>query len=94
MKYVFKGANSAELDLLAKMLHFNPVKRMSIDDALEHPYVAEFHEPEREITCERKIVIAVDDNVKYTVKDYRQKIYDDITKKKKEIRRRLMQKNK
>jgi mitogen-activated protein kinase 15 len=94
MKNLFKGANSIELDLLVKLLQFNPQKRITVLEALEHPYVTEFHEPDKELVCERKITIPVDDNVKYTVKDYRQRIYDDITKKKKEIRKRLMQRNK
>jgi mitogen-activated protein kinase 15 len=94
MKSLFKGASSNELDLLIKLLQFNPQKRITVSEALEHPYVLEFHEPDKELVCEKKITIPVDDNVKYTVKDYRQRIYDDITKKKKEIRKRLMQRNK
>jgi mitogen-activated protein kinase 15 len=94
LKNVFKGASCMELDLLSKILQINPKKRIDINSALEHPYVAEFHDGDKELTCDRKITIPIDDNVKYTVKDYRQKIYDDITKKKKEIRKRMMQQKK
>jgi mitogen-activated protein kinase 1/3 len=31
------------VDLLRRMLQFNPQKRITVDEALEHPYVAELH---------------------------------------------------
>jgi mitogen-activated protein kinase 15 len=93
LKNLFPKADSTELDLLSKLLHFNPDKRMTIEEALEHPYVAEFHEQykETEISCDKIIKIPIDDNVKYTVKEYRQKLYDDILRKKKEIRKKLIE---
>ena len=36
------------LDLLEKMLQFDPERRISIEEALEHPYVASLHVPEDE----------------------------------------------
>ena len=34
---------SEALDLLVRMLHFNPHKRITISEALRHPYLAQFH---------------------------------------------------
>jgi mitogen-activated protein kinase 1/3 len=32
------------LDLLRKLLVFNPNKRLSVEEALNHPYLQDFHE--------------------------------------------------
>ncbi len=92
LKSLFPKCNSIELDLLSRLLLFNPNKRIGVDEALEHPYVSDFHEQykETEIVCDRHIQIPIDDNIKYTVKEYRQKLYDDILKRKKEIRKKLI----
>ena len=36
------------LDLLKKMLIFNPSQRITIEKALEHPFMAALHNPEDE----------------------------------------------
>lgn len=37
------------VDLLDKMLQFNPAKRITVDEALAHPYFAELHDPDDEV---------------------------------------------
>jgi serine/threonine protein kinase len=37
------SANPMALDLLSRMLVFNPDKRISVDEAIEHPFLAELH---------------------------------------------------
>lgn len=49
---VFPGVNPAALDLLSKMLVFDFRKRITVDDALAHPYLAELHSRADEPTCE------------------------------------------
>ena len=39
----FRKACSGSLDFMGHCLRFNPNKRCSIDIALKHPYVSEFH---------------------------------------------------
>lgn len=37
---VFKGSNPDAIDLIKRMLTFDPSKRITIDEALEHPYMS------------------------------------------------------
>jgi len=43
------GSDEVELDLIKNLLVYNPNKRITVDDALIHPYVKEFHNPKEEI---------------------------------------------
>ena len=45
---VYPKANTAALDLLDKMLVFDPAQRISVDDALAHPYLESLHNIEDE----------------------------------------------
>jgi mitogen-activated protein kinase 15 len=84
---MFSSATSDALDLLRQCMQFNPNKRISAKDALRHPYVVQFHNPEDEFECDRTIRIPIDDNTKLTVQDYRERLYNEVLKKKKEQRR-------
>jgi len=77
---LFPHADSDAIDLLQKLLDFNPDKRLTAEESLEHPYVAQFHVPEEEITCDKPIKIPIDDNKKLTVMDYRDELYHSIIK--------------
>jgi serine/threonine protein kinase len=49
---VFREANPRALDLLKKMLVFDPEKRITVEMALDHPYLAALHFPEDEPSAE------------------------------------------
>jgi mitogen-activated protein kinase 15 len=51
------------------MLSFNPNKRISVTEALQHPYVKDFHNPDDEPSCNRIIRINVNDNVKFSIRE-------------------------
>jgi mitogen-activated protein kinase 15 len=84
---MFPSASLEALDLLRTCLAFNPGKRILAKDALRHPYVVQFHNPEDEFECPQVISIPIDDNTKLTVQDYRERLYIEVLRKKKEQRR-------
>lgn len=45
---LFAKANPVALDLLSKMLMFNPHKRYTIEQCISHPYFEGLHNPEEE----------------------------------------------
>jgi mitogen-activated protein kinase 1/3 len=45
----FPGCGVSELDILQKVLLFNPTKRISLDDLLAHPYFDSVRDPSKEI---------------------------------------------
>ena len=51
-KALFPKTSDLALDLLEKLLAFNPVKRITVEDALKHPYLEPYHDPEDEPTAE------------------------------------------
>lgn len=40
---LFEGTAPEGIDLLRKMLTFNPDKRITVEEALAHPYFADLH---------------------------------------------------
>lgn len=91
LRDMFPTASDDALDLLKSLLQFNPNKRLTAEQALRHPYVAQFHNPEDEPNCNRKINIPIDDNQKFSIREYRNKLYSDIHKRKKELRKKVIQ---
>lgn len=73
-----------------KLLKFNPKERLTVEEALEHTYVSQFHNIDNEPVCNKVISIPIDDNKKFSIKEYRLKIYTDIHKRKKELRKKNM----
>ena len=40
------------LDLLDKLLTFNPNKRITVEQALAHPYLEQYYDPSDEVSAE------------------------------------------
>jgi len=45
---LFPNANPLAIDFLTKSLTFDPKKRITVEDALAHPYLEAYHDPEDE----------------------------------------------
>lgn len=52
---LFPDADVEGIDLLRKLLRFNPEKRLTAEQALEHPYVSQYHDLEYEATASMEI---------------------------------------
>ena len=72
---LFKEFGPGYADLLEKMLVFNPSKRATVDDILNHDLVKSFRKKEEETVCKKDISTPIDDNKKYSVEEYRKLIY-------------------
>lgn len=76
-------ASPEALDLMVSLMRFNPNERISADDALKHPYVAAFHNSRDEPCAPHPITISLPDDTRYTVNEYREKLYLEIASTKK-----------
>lgn len=81
---MFPNAHQEASDFLLGCLKFNPQKRTPAEKALLHPFVQQFHNPDDEPSCPHPINIPLDDNTKLTVQDYRDKLYAEVVKTKKQ----------
>lgn len=55
---LYPDANPLALDLLRRLLAFDPADRITCDEALQHPYLAVWHDPADEIVCATKFDFA------------------------------------
>lgn len=67
---LFPNADLRALDLLDKMLTFNPHNRFSVEDALAHPYLEQYYDPADEPIAEDpfRLSMELDDLPKETLK--------------------------
>ncbi|XP_055749636.1 mitogen-activated protein kinase 15-like isoform X2 [Salvelinus fontinalis] len=69
------------LDLVCRLLVFNPDKRLTAEQALQHVYVSRFHNPDKEPGLDHAVILPVDDDVQLSVVQYRNKLYKMILEK-------------
>ncbi|XP_042361017.1 mitogen-activated protein kinase 3 [Plectropomus leopardus] len=54
------NADSKALDLLNRMLTFNPAKRISVEEALAHPYLEQYYDPTDEPVAEEPFTFSME----------------------------------
>ncbi|KAL2829023.1 kinase-like domain-containing protein [Aspergillus cavernicola] len=81
---LFPNANPDALDLLDRMLAFDPSSRVSVEEALEHPYLGIWHDASDEPSCPTTFDFhfeVVDD-----VQEMRRMIYDEVVRFRQNVR--------
>ncbi|CCW67068.1 unnamed protein product [Phytomonas sp. Hart1] len=81
------GASPDALDLVQRLICFNLNERVTAAQALEHPYVAPFHCPKEEIAAAEPIIISLPDDTRFTLQEYREKLYEEIARMRRGARR-------
>lgn len=81
---LFPNANSDALDLLDKMLAFDPSSRITVDTALEHPYLHIWHDASDEPGC--PTTFNFDFEVVEDVGDLRKLILEEVSRFRQQVR--------
>ena len=86
---LYPNANPQALDLLERMLTFDPRERITVDEALVHPYLSVWHDPADEPVCSEKFEFsfeAVND-----MDHLRQMVIDEVHDFRKFVRQPLLE---
>lgn len=70
-------SNPLALDLIDKCLEFSPDKRITVEEALAHPYLKALHEPADEPIFEKNVDFAFE-NTNVSLHDLKRVILEDI----------------
>jgi len=84
--YQFPDVATIALDLLAKMLTFDPAERVTVLEALEHPWLSSYHDPDDEPLCPEKFDKWKDIEKLETLEQFRKAIWNEIEDYRKEVR--------
>jgi len=74
-KRTFDNASDEAIDLMIHLLHFDPNKRITAQQALQHPYIAQFHDPAVERSAPKAVKPYISDDEKKSTNFYREKLY-------------------
>eukprot|EP01080_Neovahlkampfia_damariscottae_P000587 gene587-8095_t len=77
LKKIYKNANPNALDLLDKLLDWSPKSRFTVEEALDHEYLKELHDPEDEPMCDSKMDFTFEKDIK-TEEDVKRLIFEEI----------------
>lgn len=74
------------MDLLAKMLTFDPAARITVPEALEHPYLASYHDVTDEPDCPGPFERWRTLEALETLEQYKETLYNEIQDYRREVR--------
>ncbi|KAL3925272.1 MAG: hypothetical protein SGPRY_003685 [Prymnesium sp.] len=90
-KALYPNASSSALDMLNKLMQFDPNRRMSAHEGLRHGYCAQFFDAQSEEKATTSVSIDIDDNDKKSTSIYRDKLYSSMIDKKGGLKKREQQ---
>eukprot|EP01129_Flabellula_baltica_P004846 TRINITY_DN171_c1_g2_i1.p1 TRINITY_DN171_c1_g2~~TRINITY_DN171_c1_g2_i1.p1 ORF type:complete len:468 (-),score=126.63 TRINITY_DN171_c1_g2_i1:1553-2956(-) len=64
------------IDFMECCFKFDPRERITVEEALAHPYLEAFREVDEEIRCDTKIKIPISDNIRKQMDVYRDALYE------------------
>jgi serine/threonine protein kinase len=74
---LYPAASPQAIDLMSKLLVFDPKKRLTAEQALEHPYMQELHDPEDEPVCPQMFDFGFEKEAT-SVEEYRDLIWSEF----------------
>jgi mitogen-activated protein kinase 1/3 len=77
---VLRDANPAAIDMIDRLLNYDPVGRLSAAEALAHPYVEALHQPDEEPTADGPFELDWEQEQDLTVDDVKELIHREIVK--------------
>ena len=86
---MYPDANPQALDLLERMLAFDPAKRITVNEALEHPYLSIWHDPVDEPVCSQKFEFSFE--VVSDMNELKQMVIDEVMDFRRFVRQPLME---
>ncbi|KAL4063110.1 kinase-like protein [Scleroderma citrinum] len=86
LKCLLPAADLQAIDLLQKMLSFDPQSRITVHDALYHPWLATYHDETDEPECQNKFEKWKDIERLETLEEFRQAIWNEVQDFRLEVR--------
>ncbi|KAF7309710.1 MAP kinase [Mycena indigotica] len=83
---ILPTADLQAIDLLSNCLTFDPDARFTVAEALEHPWLSGYHEPEEEPDCDLPYDKWKDIEELTTIEQFRKALWDEIQDYRREIR--------
>lgn len=83
LQELYPAATPEALDLLRKMLQFNPKKRINIEDAINHPFLSKIRDKTREVSSNGPIILEFEKEGELTAERLRELFIEEIKQYKK-----------
>ncbi|KAL5633328.1 hypothetical protein ACGC1H_003731 [Rhizoctonia solani] len=90
-KTLFPQADDLALDLLSQMVTFDPANRLSVLEALKHPYLEAYHDEDDEPECESKYEHWKEIEKFETIDQFRTAIWNEVEEFRREVREMVVE---